>query len=175
MNGWTLTWKLFFRITPTVLIAIALIGAFAFRSATREINDIYDAELINDANVLWALLERQLEQSGNYRPRQIKDIDLAMGNQLAMNEQADDYAEAHMFRIWKGDRIRLFSSTAFPSSTPVLRAGFTDVAYDVGFGDLSNFVRTFHRAARVSPRDFRRLAQGNSKILQERGATLGLA
>lgn len=130
MNGWTLTWKLFFRITPTVLIAIALIGAFAFRSATREINDIYDAELINDANVLWALLERQLEQSGNYRPRQIKDIDLAMGNQLAMNEQADDYAEAHMFRIWKGDRIRLFSSTAFPSSTPALRAGFTDVAYD---------------------------------------------
>src|SRR6185437_7116100 len=30
----------------------------------------------------------------------------------------------------------------------------TVVAYDVGFGDLSNFVRTFHRAARVSPRDF---------------------
>ena len=27
----------------------------------------------------------------------------------------------------------------------------TDVAYDVGFGDLSNFVRTFHRAAGVSP------------------------
>src|SRR5579863_2328804 len=28
----------------------------------------------------------------------------------------------------------------------------TDIAYDVGFGDLSNFVRTFHRAAGVSPR-----------------------
>ena len=51
----------------------------------------------------------------------------------------------------------------------------TDVAYDVGFGDLSNFVRTFRRAARVSPRDFRRLARKNSKILQERGAALGLA
>lgn len=48
----------------------------------------------------------------------------------------------------------------------------TDVAYDVGFGDLSNFVRTFRRAARVSPRDFRRLAQGNSKILQDRGRAL---
>ena len=32
----------------------------------------------------------------------------------------------------------------------------TDVAYDVGFGDLSNFVRTFHRAAGVSPLRFRR-------------------
>src|SRR5207245_11011107 len=27
----------------------------------------------------------------------------------------------------------------------------TDVALDVGFGDVSNFVRTFHRAAGVSP------------------------
>ena len=35
----------------------------------------------------------------------------------------------------------------------------TDVAYDVGFGDLSNFVRTFHRAAGVSPRAFRRAAR----------------
>src|ERR1700722_17667111 len=31
----------------------------------------------------------------------------------------------------------------------------TDVAYDVRFGDLSNFVRTFHRAAGVSPLRFR--------------------
>src|SRR5258708_10579201 len=31
----------------------------------------------------------------------------------------------------------------------------TDIAYDVGFGDLSNFVRTLHRAAWVSPHKFR--------------------
>lgn len=43
----------------------------------------------------------------------------------------------------------------------------TDVAFDVGFNDLSNFVRTFHRAAGMSPGDFRRLAQGKSKILQD--------
>jgi AraC-like DNA-binding protein len=36
----------------------------------------------------------------------------------------------------------------------------TDIAYAVGFGDLSNFVRTFHRAAGVSPRDFRKAARG---------------
>jgi AraC-like DNA-binding protein len=36
----------------------------------------------------------------------------------------------------------------------------TDVAYDVGFGDLSNFVRTFRRAAGVSPREFRRAVRG---------------
>lgn len=43
----------------------------------------------------------------------------------------------------------------------------TDVAYDVGFGDLSNFVRTFHRAAGVSPRSFRQAAQGDRKIFQD--------
>jgi AraC-like DNA-binding protein len=44
----------------------------------------------------------------------------------------------------------------------------TDVAYDVGFGDLSNFVRTFHRAAGVSPRRFRDASRGDRKIFQER-------
>lgn len=44
----------------------------------------------------------------------------------------------------------------------------TDVAFEVGFGDLSNFVRTFHRAAGVSPRRFRQASRGDRKILQER-------
>jgi AraC-like DNA-binding protein len=44
----------------------------------------------------------------------------------------------------------------------------TDIAYDVGFADLSNFVRSFRRAAGVSPRDFRRAAKGERKILQDR-------
>ena len=44
----------------------------------------------------------------------------------------------------------------------------TDVAFDVGFGDVSNFVRTFHRAAGVSPRRFRQAARGDRKILQDR-------
>jgi AraC-like DNA-binding protein len=44
----------------------------------------------------------------------------------------------------------------------------TNVAYDVGFGDLSNFVRTFHRAAGVSPRRFREASRGMRKIFQER-------
>ncbi len=50
----------------------------------------------------------------------------------------------------------------------------TDVAFDSGFGDLSNFVRTFHRAAGVSPRTFRRAAQGDRKIFQDRLAALSL-
>jgi AraC-like DNA-binding protein len=44
----------------------------------------------------------------------------------------------------------------------------TDIAYDVGFADLSNFVRTFHRAAGVSPLRFRQASRGMRKIFQER-------
>ncbi|NRF68102.1 helix-turn-helix transcriptional regulator [Aquincola sp. S2] len=43
----------------------------------------------------------------------------------------------------------------------------TDIAYDVGFADLSNFTRSFRRAAGVSPRAFRQAARGNRKIFQE--------
>jgi len=44
----------------------------------------------------------------------------------------------------------------------------TDIAYDVGFGDLSNFVRSFHRAAGTSPLKFRQASRGDRKIFQER-------
>ena len=47
-------------------------------------------------------------------------------------------------------------------------SAITDIAYDVGFGDLSNFVRTFHRAAGASPLRFRQASRGMRKILQER-------
>jgi AraC family transcriptional regulator len=40
----------------------------------------------------------------------------------------------------------------------------TEVALEVGFGDLSNFVRTFHRAAGVSPRSFRRAARSREIV-----------
>jgi AraC family transcriptional regulator len=50
----------------------------------------------------------------------------------------------------------------------------TDVAFDVGFGDISNFVRTFHRAAGVSPRTFRRAANRDRKIVQDRLAAPAL-
>lgn len=55
----------------------------------------------------------------------------------------------------------------------------TDVALEVGFADLSNFVRSFHRAAGVSPSGFRAAARrrGNAhaqerNFLQARIATL---
>ena len=42
-----------------------------------------------------------------------------------------------------------------------------DIAFEVGFGDLSNFVRTFHRAAGMSPGRFRRHSRPERKICQD--------
>lgn len=44
----------------------------------------------------------------------------------------------------------------------------TDVALDVGFADLSNFMRTFRLAAGMTPGQFRQQARGNRNFLQER-------
>jgi AraC family transcriptional regulator len=60
-------------------------------------------------------------------------------------------------------RLRRAASLLCDPARPV-----TDIAFDVGFGDLSNFVRTFHRAAGVSPRGFRRAARGEKKEVQKR-------
>ena len=66
----TLTWSLFIRVAPTILIALVIIGVFAFQSALREINHIYDAQLINDANVLWNLLQKPLQKHNFNEARQ---------------------------------------------------------------------------------------------------------
>ncbi|MFY9513472.1 MAG: helix-turn-helix domain-containing protein [Rubrivivax sp.] len=53
-----------------------------------------------------------------------------------------------------------------------LARAVTDIAHDTGFADLSNFVRSFGRAAGVSPTGYRRAARGDRKILQARLATV---
>lgn len=50
-----------------------------------------------------------------------------------------------------GARLRLAVQLLLDTDRPI-----TQVAYDVGFQDLSNFIRTFHGAVGVSPREYRR-------------------
>ena len=49
----------------------------------------------------------------------------------------------------------------------------TEIAFDVGFGDFSDFVRSFHRAAGVSPRRFRQAARQDRKNRQARPPSRG--
>ena len=122
----TLSQRLFWRILPTLMATILIVGALAYRSATREIENIYDAELINDANTLWILLKGHLENNAFPVPAEVPDIDFSMGNQLALNQDADDYADAHAFRSWKGGVLAMVSSNSFPASVPPFSVGFAD-------------------------------------------------
>jgi AraC family transcriptional regulator len=98
-------------------------------------------------------------------------IDAALWLEDHLDESIDLHDAAAAAGLSVFHFLRLF--TAVVGATPhqyLLRArlrraarllassdrAITDVAYDVGFGDLSNFVRTFRRAAGVSPRRFRR-------------------
>ncbi|CCD90601.1 putative transcriptional regulatory protein, AraC family [Bradyrhizobium sp. ORS 375] len=60
-------------------------------------------------------------------------------------------------------RLRRAARRLSEEDTPV-----TAIAYDTGFADLSNFTRTFTRAAGISPLKFRKASRGDRKIFQER-------
>ena len=128
MNNNTLTRRLFLRTAPTIIITIAAIGLFAFYSATREINHVYDAQLINNANVLWRLVEDEFHEAGAELPKQFEDVELS--GQINLNEDVDDYASARMFRIWKSGKIVMFSNTAPPVALPPQSAGLSDIVYE---------------------------------------------
>ena len=72
--------------------------------------------------------------------------------------------------MWSGRRRTSISCACASRAAKLLAEEtlpVTDVALDCGFGDLSNFVRTFGRAAGVSPKRFRRAANGERRIFQE--------
>jgi AraC-like DNA-binding protein len=104
-------------------------------------------------------------------------IDAHSHRPIDLKDAADqaDISPFHFLRLFSGvlgvtphqylvrSRLRHAARLLADDERPI-----TDVAYDVGFGDLSNFVRTFHRAAGVSPRRFREASRGMRKIFQER-------
>ncbi len=128
MNS-TLTGRLLWRIGPTVLVTIAVIGLFAYRSAKREINNVYDAQLINDASVLWTLVEDEFREAGSDEIKTFPNIDLDVNNQNAASQEADVYAEARMFRIWKSGKLAMFSDTAMPEAVSQRGTGFSELVY----------------------------------------------
>lgn len=129
MNKRTLSQKLFIRIAPTIVVAILLIGGLAFHSANKEINTVYDAQLISNANVLWTLVTDELQEAAEHGPKKIEDIDLAPNSQIVTNSSADDYADSRMFRVWKAHKMLVYSDTALPENMTMQPVGFSTVLY----------------------------------------------
>lgn len=129
MTQATLSQTLFIRIAPTIIVIILLIGGLAFYSADTEINTVYDAQLISNANVLWTLISDELNEAEEMVPNKVNDVDQKLADQLALNQRADDYAESRMFRIWKSGKIIMFSDTAPSSKMPKQKDGFSTKNY----------------------------------------------
>src|SRR3990167_5311233 len=130
MNNGTLTRRLFMRIAPTTLLAIACVGALAFYSATQEVDYEYDAQLISNANVLWTLIEDELREPPQDFPKKIEDIDIDVNGKTELNDTADEYADSRMFRIWQAKEIIMHSDTAMPDSVAKRSLGFSVIDYD---------------------------------------------
>ena len=127
----TLTRQLFLRIAPTILIVICVIGILAFKGATRQIDHVYDAQLISSANMLWLVVEDEMNaQVGPFR--RIRKIDLTISNQKALNEFADTYVDSRMFRVWKGNKLAMISDKAPIVGIPQQDQGLSDVEDDEG-------------------------------------------
>lgn len=132
MRSHTLTRSLFFRITPTILITIFIIGVLAFKGATRQINHVYDAQLISSANMLWLVVEDEmLEPKARYK--RIRKIDLSVSDQKSLNEFASAYADNRMFRVWQGNKLAMISDKAPTVGIPQQDSGLSDVEDDDGY------------------------------------------
>lgn len=131
MRTSTLTRSLFLRIAPTILITVCIIGVVAFRGATREINRVYDAQLISSANMLWLVVEDEMRAKSD-RYRRIRKIDLSVSNQKALSDIADAYADSRMFRVWRGNRLAMISDKAPLVDIPQQAVGLSNVRDDDG-------------------------------------------
>ena len=114
---------LFGRIGLLVVAIIAAIGLMAFVSAQKQINKVYDGQLIIGANVLRALMTEELRNSsGGGRSLEVDDAPLLSGeDRSAFN----NYAEWRMFRVWRGKDLALRSDTGPPITGPPSAEGFS--------------------------------------------------
>jgi AraC family transcriptional regulator len=97
-----------------------------------------------------------------------EDVDLESAARVA------GFSPFHFLRLFAGvigvtphqylirARLRRAARLLVEGDQPV-----TDVAFNVGFGDLSNFVRTFTKAAGLSPRAFRNLSRIDRNFRQD--------
>lgn len=144
---------------------------------------------VDEAAMLFVnrFIETTSEKSRSTAPATARDRRRAVESALWIDAHADRAVDLestakaagvspfHFLRLFSGvlgvtphqylvrARLRRAAKLLADDNRPV-----TAVAFDVGFGDLSNFVRTFHRAAGVSPRRFRDAARGDRKIFQDR-------
>ncbi len=121
----TLSFRLFRRVAPVIVVTLLVIGLLALRSATIQINHVYDAQLISDAHNLWSVIEDELSDEDDFR--KVHRIDLTKDRQAAFNRLAAAYADSRMFRVWRDGVLIIGSDQALPATVPMQPPGFSTV------------------------------------------------
>lgn len=129
MRNQSLTRTLFSRVAPTILVTIILIGMMAFKSATRQIESAYDAQLISSANMMWLAVEEELQNTEISAFRRIRKIEFSFNDTSKVSSIANEYADDRMFRIWKNRRLIMLSDGALGTQVPLQPRGFSNVTY----------------------------------------------
>ena len=155
-------------LAPLPRVALAVDRAMRAREAGEEIDvDGLAAAVVGAVMDGWnrARASREPSKADHERVRAAVDLIEARSEEaLPLAELADlvdasPFHLAHAFRAITGTtphrylvgaRLRRAAALLLDTDRPV-----TDIAYGVGFGDLSNFVRTFRRELGCSPRRYR--------------------
>lgn len=119
---------LFIRVFFLLAGAVAVISLTAYWIAKDRINNIYDAELITGAKVLYTVAEEELEQQADARkePAKVEEP----GEPLTEEDVQtfNTYSRWRIFRVWRGSQL-ISGSPSGPtlSVPPRTTDGFVDV------------------------------------------------
>ncbi len=163
-----------FVVLLTVLAAFVAVPALSGRGATAaSMARVSLARQALDDDDILARLDAAMTTLADAVFPSVIHIDVVGGRQGSSgsgwlyDDQGHVVTNAHVVRGARQIRAEFFDGRRTSARTVGVDP-FTDIAYACGFSDLSNFVRTFHRAAGVSPGRFRAAARGDRKILQDR-------
>ena len=117
---------------PTILVTVGVIGLLTFQSATHQINSVYDAQMINNAGIMWMLFEDEINEGGLDQPREIDFASDELPNSIrfSSNQNVHDYAESRMLRIWDNGKIIMYSDTAFSAKVGIRPKGFSNFVFN---------------------------------------------
>ncbi len=137
MKRHTLTWRLFIRIVPVIIMTIVLIGMLSYKSAVQETGETYDAQMSNNANLMLSLLQDEIHEEVGGERRDVVPyvVDFSkdrmnVSRYLADRSDFRDESSSHMFRIWHGKKLLMCSKNALSSHSPQKKNGFSTVLYN---------------------------------------------
>ncbi|MDE3016613.1 MAG: sensor histidine kinase N-terminal domain-containing protein [Pseudomonadota bacterium] len=106
---------------------IVMIGGFVYYTTVREIDHVYDANLVTAANVLYAITQRELDEGDieGLHDLDISDKELTPEDREMYDQQSDWRG----FRIWYGGKQVMSSDSSQWRGLPPFPEGFNTITY----------------------------------------------